>query len=299
MKVDGGSTVPRRQLGRQLRQLREEAQVTVKDAAEGLEVSPQKIWRLETGRGQERIRAVDVVGLCRLYGAPERVITALVALARETKAGKAWWQSYADVLPDWFEPYAAMEAAASRIRQYEPMLVPGLLQIRAYAEALFRLHDRRISAADLDRRVSARIERQALLVRTFPAAPPLEVMLSEAALRQPIGDVAAMVTQLRAVVAASRTPHISVRVLPLAAGPTPASFAGAFSILDFPPAPGGGEGEPTTIYSETLTGAIYLDAAEEISAYEEVWAALVTTALDEGESREMITSIIGEWGCLT
>lgn len=245
MKVDGGSGVPRRQLGRALRQLREQARITVREAAEGIDASPQKIWRIETGRGQERIRTVDVTELYRLYGASEEVTNGLVALAKETKA-KGWWLSYADVLPDWFEPYVAMEAAACRIRKYEQMLVPGLLQTRAYAEAMFRLHNPQISETDLDRGVSARIKRQGLLTRTFPAPPTLEVMLSEALLRQPIADRSAMVTQLRAVVAASKAPHISVRVLPLAAGPTLAGVAGAFTILDFPPATPGGVREPTT-----------------------------------------------------
>lgn len=108
-----------------------------------------------------------------------------------------------------------------------------------------------------------------------------------------------MVTQLRAVIAASKAPHISVRVLPLAAGPTLAGVAGAFTILDFPPPIPGGVREPTTVYSESLTGALYLDRPHEIAAYERVWSGLAATALNEEESREVIKSIIGEWSCLT
>lgn len=298
MKMDGGSSVPRRQLGRQLRQLREQARISVKDAAAGLEVSPQKIWRIESGRGQERIRSVDVEALCRLYGAPAEVVRSLVALAKESKA-KGWWQSYADVMPDWFAPYVALETAARQIRKYDQILVPGLLQTRDYAEALFRSHDPQISEADLDRGVSARIERQSLLTRAFPAPPTLEVVLSDVLLRHPVADHPVMATQLRAIIAASETPHVSVRVLPLKAGPTPAAVAGPFTILDFPSGPAGGPAEPTTVYSESLTGAIYLDQPHEITAYEKAWSALEAKALDEGESRDMIKSIIGEYPCLT
>lgn len=292
MKMDGGSSVPRRQLGRQLRQLREQARITVKDAAAGLEVSPQKIWRIESGRGQERIRSVDVEALCRLYGAPAEVVTSLVKLAKESKA-KGWWQSYADVMPDWFAPYVALETAARRIRQYEQMLVPGLLQTRAYAEAIYACRPE-LGEAERERAVSVRMDRQMLLAREFPPRPEFEVILSEAALRQPIADHGAMADQLRALLVFTEQPYITILVVPLAAGPSRASEAGSFVILEFPLLPGRVDREPTTIYSESLTGALYLDQPHEVVAYEQVWSALVAMALDEGESRMLIKSIIGE-----
>ncbi|MDG4831783.1 helix-turn-helix transcriptional regulator [Solwaraspora sp. WMMD1047] len=293
MTTEVGSTVPRRQLGRHLRLLRERAHVTVKDAAERLEISPQKVWRIETGRGQERIRSLDVEGMCRVYAAPPDLTGALVALAKETKA-KGWWQSYLDAIPEWFELYVGLEASANHIRKYEQVLIPGLLQTRAYAEALFRMHQPAITAEDLDRSVTVRQERQALLVRALPAPPVLRVMLSEAVLRQPLGGAATMTTQLRALRAASEAPHISIRVLPFAAGPTRAAVAGAFTILEFPTNFAGDPTEPPTVYSEALTGALYLDRPEEIAAYETAWQDLEIAALGEGESREMMGSIIKE-----
>jgi transcriptional regulator with XRE-family HTH domain len=122
---DHGSTVPRRQLGRYLRRAREEAQVTVKAAADALEWSTPRIWRIENGT--VGMRALDVKAMCELYEASPELTEALTALARETKA-KGWWQSYGDALPSWFELYVGLEAAASRIRYLQSDVVPGLLQ---------------------------------------------------------------------------------------------------------------------------------------------------------------------------
>ncbi|HEY0698311.1 MAG TPA: helix-turn-helix transcriptional regulator [Micromonospora sp.] len=293
MANDSGSTVPRRQLGRYLRQLREQARIMVKDAADMLEVSPQKLWRIETGRGHERIRSVEVETMCKLYDAPAELTGALVALARETKA-KGWWQAYGEVIPTWFELYVGLEAAATRIRKYEAELVPGLLQTRGYAEAMFRTYRPDIGDDELQRAVGVRMERQALLARELPAAPALEVVLSEVVLRRPIRDPAAMATQCRALLAAAEVPHISLRVLPMAVGPTRASLSGPFTILEFPPGVAGAAGEPTTIYSESLTGALYLDRPQEVAVYESVWSELTGHALDEAESQKVITSVIGE-----
>src|ERR1700735_3589829 len=92
-----GSTVPRRQLGRHLRDLRNKQRLTVKTAAAAMEWSETKIWRIETG--QTSLRSFDVEAMCRIYGAPTDLTQALMALAKETKS-KGWWQAYGDVIPE-------------------------------------------------------------------------------------------------------------------------------------------------------------------------------------------------------
>ena len=94
-----GSTVPRRQLGRCLRELRGSAGLTVRAAAKQLERSEPTLWRIESGLVS--VRSIEVEMMCRLYGAPEDMTKALMALAKETKA-KGWWQTYGDVVPEWW-----------------------------------------------------------------------------------------------------------------------------------------------------------------------------------------------------
>lgn len=292
MPTEPGSTVPRRQLGRHLRQLREDAQMTIKLAAEELEWSAPKIWRIEGGATS--MRALDVEAMCRLYGASPDTTAALMALARETRA-KGWWHAYGDAIPTWFELYVSLESAASRLRKYEPELIPGLLQTAAYATEVFRLYGPDAHPDEVRRSVAVRMERQQLLTRTRPPAPQLHAVLNEASLRRPLRDRAAMIEQFRHLLRASRLPNVSIRVLPLRAGlHRGATAGGSFTILDFPDLGHARGAEPTTVYSDGLTGALYLDKPEEVAAYEKVWSSIVAATLDERQSMRLIAVIAKE-----
>lgn len=289
---DPGSTVPRRQLGRYLRQLREEAQLTVKAAAEELEWSTPKIWRIETGATS--MRALDVEAMCRLYGATSETTKALMGLARETKA-RGWWHSYADAIPPWFELYVGLESAAVRLRQYEPELVPALLQTEAYASEVLRIAHPALSDAEVKRGVAVRLERQSLVSRRRPPPPLLEVVLNEAVLRRRLRDRAAMAEQLHHINTIGELPTVSVRVLPFGAGLHRAAMAnGSFVILGFKTGTAARGGEPPTVYSDGLTSALYLDKPEEVAAYDEVWSGILDGCLGEAPSRKLIARVAGE-----
>ncbi|WFE99829.1 helix-turn-helix transcriptional regulator [Micromonospora sp. WMMD964] len=291
MPDDIGSTVPRRQLGRLLRQFRNEAGVTLDAAAEALEYSRQKIWRLECGQGS--VRVLDVKAMCELYGVSSEMTEAMRGLAVETKS-KGWWHAYGDAVPNWFELYVGLESAASRLRGFDESLIPGILQTKGYADALYRL-GRMLSDEERERAVQVRLQRQALLKRRLPPAPRLEAVLSEAVLRRTVDGPSVMAAQLEHLLKLSELPNVSVRVLPLAAGPQPGAVAGTFMILDFPATKGGRTApEPSVVYSESLTGALYLDKPDELAAYERVWRGLDTLTLGEAESTDMIKRIAGE-----
>jgi len=291
MAEEIGSTVPRRQLGRLLRQYRTEAGVTMDAAAEALEYSRQKIWRIENGLNA--VRVLDVKAMCELYGVPPKMSGALCGLAAETKS-KGWWHAYGDSIPSWFELYLGLEAAASHLREYEETLIPGLLQTKEYAQALYRLGGQ-LGDDERERVVEVRLQRQSLLTRRAPEPPRLETVLSEAVLRRPVGGPDVMADQLRHLRKVAELPNVSLRVLPLAAGLFPGAKAGSFVILDFPP---GSKvrviPEPSVVYSEALTGAIYLDRPEELAAYEHTWHGLTALALGEKQSMDMLTTLINE-----
>ncbi|ROT29362.1 helix-turn-helix transcriptional regulator [Micromonospora sp. HM5-17] len=292
MAEEIGSTVPRRQLGRLLRQYRTEAGVTLDAAAEILEYSRQKVWRIESGLGA--IRMLDVQALCELYGVSPEMAEAMRGLAIETKA-KGWWHAYGDAIPSWFELYVGLEAAASHLRRYDETLIPGLFQTREYADAIYRLDRPTMSEEDRERLVAVRLQRQSLLTRRLPKAPRLEAILSEAVLRRTVGGPELMANQLRHLLRVAELPNVSLRVLPLAAGPHSGAIAGSFVILDFPPGNGGRSlPEPSVVYSESLTGAIYLDKPNELTAYENVWQGLTALAPDERQSKNLINALIHE-----
>lgn len=298
MEIDNAaranSTVPRRQLGRFLRQQRESAGKTIRVAAEYMECSTQKLWRIE--KGAVPVRGPEVKMLCDFYGADAKVTEALVSLAKETKA-RGWWQSYDDVvMPDWFELYVGLEGAASRIRAFEPQVVPGLLQAPSYMEAVMRADTPQFTEDEVRAGIKIKQQRQGLLSRHFPPPPLLEVILSEAVLLASTEIPGAMQEQLCHLRKANEEKKASVRVLPLTAGLHRATGTGKFTILEFPPAPNGDSGsqEPPTVYSDSVTGALYLDKAHEIAAYDQIWNDLDSRSLDTEGSNAVISKILRE-----
>lgn len=283
-EAQAGSTVPRRQLGRYLRDLRGSAGLTVRAAAKELERSEPTIWRIEAGLVS--VRSLEVELMCRLYGATPDMTKALMALAKETKA-KGWWQSYGDVVPEWFDLFVGLEAAANRISWYESELVPGLFQTSDYARALTRMHNPDQSDAEIERRVELRLARQAILKR--PIDPPaLRVALRESVLRGPVGGATVMAEQLDRLAEASELPNVALRVVPFAVGLHPGMLSGPFGVLRFPLNGGGLESEPPTVYADIYTGAIYLDKPHEVERYDQAFEEIWETALGEGESRDLI-----------
>ena len=155
-----GSTVPRRQLGRHLRELRNQQRLTVRAAAERLEWSEAKMWRIETG--QTSLRSLDVEAMCKIYAAPADLTEALMGLAKETKA-RGWWHAYGDVIPEGFDVYIGLEEAASQLAWYESELIPGLLQTEGYAHTVIRADNPGVDEEEISRRVHVRMARQPLI----------------------------------------------------------------------------------------------------------------------------------------
>jgi hypothetical protein len=279
-----GSTVPRRQLGRYLESLRENAGLNRKDAAKALERSAPTLWRIETGRAP--VRGIEVDAMCRLYGATPELAQFLVGLASETKA-KGWWQAYGDAVPDYLDLFVGLEAAASRLSTYEAELVPGYFQTEAYARTLITADHSDETEAEIERRVQLRLARQAILRR--PIDPPaLQVAIRESVLRCSVGGPEVMAPQLDRLAEAADMPNVSLRVLPFAAGFHLGMLSGAFVILRFPLNGGGMESEPPTVYSDIFTGALYLDKPHEVGRYDRAFGEIWRASLDEDSSGNLI-----------
>jgi transcriptional regulator with XRE-family HTH domain len=285
-----GSTVPRRQLGRYLRDLRGSQRITVKTAAEKLEWSETKVWRIETG--QTSLRSHDVELMCRIYAAPPDLTEALMGLAKETKA-KGWWHAYGDVIPEGFDVYIGLEEAASQLSAYQNELVPGLLQTEQYARAVIKADNPGVDDEEIDRRVHVRIARQAL-VRRQTAPPELTVVLNEAILRRPVGGSQVMAAQLDSLADSAGLPNVALRVVPFRAGLHHGVMSGPFVILRFPRNGDGHDSEPATVYVDGFTGALYLDKPREVERYATAFESIWSAALDEPASRGLINQAAEE-----
>lgn len=279
-----GSTVPRRQLGRYLRDLRGRQRITVKAAAAALEWSETKLWRVENGHTS--LRSHDVELMCRIYGAAPDMTEALMGLAKETKA-KGWWHAYGDVIPEGFDVYIGLEEAASQISWYEAELVPGLLQTEQYARSVIKDDNPGVDDEEIDRRVQLRLARQAL-VRRRTAPLSLHVALNEAILRRPVGGPDVMAAQLGSLADASGQPNVSLRVVPFSAGLHRGLMSGPFELLRFPLNGDGQPSEPATVYADGFTGALYLDKPHEVERYANAFESIWSAALDEAASTDLI-----------
>jgi transcriptional regulator with XRE-family HTH domain len=283
-QTQAGSTVPRRQLGRYLRDLRNGVGLTVRAASKQLERSEPTMWRIENGLVS--VRSIEVEMMCRLYGASDEMTKALMSLAKETKA-RGWWQTYGDVVPEWFDLFVGLEAAATKMAEYEDSLIPGLFQTEGYARTIIEADHPDEDDTEITRRVQLRIARQSILRR--PIDPPvLRVALRESVIQCPVGDRSVMADQLDRLVEVSGLPNISLRVAPTATGYHPGILTGSFTVLRFPLNGGGLESEPPTIYQEMYTGALYLDKPQEVTRYDQAFEAIWETALDEGASGDLI-----------
>ncbi|BDT93116.1 transcriptional regulator [Nocardia sputorum] len=266
--------MPRRQLGRHLRDLRNRAGMTTRVAAQQLEWSEAKIWRIETG--QTSLRGLDVEAMCKVYGAPPDLLEPLRALARDTKA-KGWWTAYGDVIPEGFDVYIGLEEAAGRLFTYENELVPGLLQTEGYTRAVCTAAHPELSADEIDRRVRLRQARQALVTR--PDAPlELDALIDEAVLRRRIGGPEVTAGQLDHLLRMAELPNVRIRLVPGDCGYHDGMASGRFVLLEFPDS--GEPPEPPVVYLEAFTGPVYVDKEHEIARFRSAFASIEAAAVD-------------------
>ncbi|MGE5288822.1 MAG: helix-turn-helix domain-containing protein [Micromonosporaceae bacterium] len=271
-------------LGHQLRRLREAAGVTPDRAGYEIRASRSKISRMENGRVGFKDR--DIADLLALYGVTdEQTRTTLLELARQANS-PGWWTKYGDILPDWFETYLGLEAAASVIRTFEIQFVHGLFQTADYARAVTMLGNKAAPDTEVDRRVSLRMKRQDLL--RVPNSPRVWSVMDEAALRRPVGGREVMRSQLSHLLDVAELANVTLQVVPFRHGGH-AAAGGSFTILRF------AEPDlPDVVYIEQLTSALYLEARTDVDHYHEVMNRLSAEALTPPRSMRFIKQIISE-----
>ena len=187
--------------------------------------------------------------------------------------------------PGWFAGWPGKEAQARRLRSFELVVVPGLLQTEGYARAVLST---RVGATEdeIDEAVAARLARQQILERDQP--PELWAILDEGVLRRPVGAPDVMRGQLTYLAGMARRPHIVVQVIPLAAGAHEGMRGGAFVIADF-------EDAATIAYQDTAVSGQIIEDASEADALAHTWDTLRLEALPRAASLRLIEETAGQW----
>ena len=279
--------VPRRRIRGELRRARQEAGLTQESVASEMDWSLSKVIRIETGA--VGISTNDLNALLRLYNITDpRRTRDLVSLARAARQ-QAWWSGYRDtvtVSPTFFQ-YIEYEASASIIRQYEPILIPGLLQTRNYAHAVISRYHRRFSASDVETGVELRMKRQQLLNQRTP--PLLFMIMDEAAIRRLVGEKDLGVEQLMHIITLMSRPDVTVEIIPFSAG-LHSGIAENFTILEF-----GNESDSDVVYFESARESLFSrDDAEEASIYRELFEGLRQVSLGPAGSLGFLKKIAGD-----
>ncbi|WP_369633458.1 helix-turn-helix domain-containing protein [Nocardia sp. JMUB6875] len=287
-----GSTIPRRQLGRHLRDLRQQSGLTIASVAKAIERGDSTVQRLETADPAVRIRLWDIEAICRVLGADETTTEGLKGLAQQANT-KHWWHEYGDVIPEDFDVYIGLEADAKKLTSYAE-LVPGLAQTADFARSLFTTVHPEARAAEIDRRVEIRMNRQVLFTRK---ARPIEVdmVLDESVLHRVIGNAKIMAAQLRRLADLSTRDNFSIRVLPFAAGLPLGDPTGPFIVLDFGLDGNGQTVEPTVVYVESYTGAMYFTDQRVVERYQRAAMKHRGLALGEQASRDLLRKAAREF----
>jgi hypothetical protein len=193
-------------------------------------------------------------------------------------------RTWAGPHPPWFRDWVENEERATEIRWWEPLLVIGLLQTPEYARAVFASW-RRDNGDDIEAKITARIERQAILDRDNP--PELRALLDESVLHSCIGNATIMSGQLDHLAEVGRRPNITIQVVPGAAGAY-AGLSGAFAVASI-------AGEHHAAYLETgVRGMTVLDASL-IGQAAIMFDDLRDEALSRSRSLEFIAEVAMTW----
>ncbi|HEY0640487.1 MAG TPA: helix-turn-helix transcriptional regulator [Pseudonocardiaceae bacterium] len=276
-------TVQRRRLGRELGGIRRAGGHRQADVAGAMDWSPSKLVRIENG--QVTVSTNDLRALLAFYGEPEERLAELMTLARAAR-GASFFDHYDDVLKPGFKAYLAYESSAVVIRQYEPVLVPGLFQTEEYARRILS-GAAGFGERDVERAWTVRQHRQELHDRESP--PQMCFVIDEVAIRRQVGSAGVMAAQVRRLLEFAAMPHVSLRVLPLAADAHP-GLLGSFALLEF--------------RDEAIGDLLHLESALEITVRDDIgliaghldkFAIVERLALSADDTRAVLATVADEW----
>lgn len=214
------------------------------EVARRLEWSQSKFNRVENG--VVRVSTTDLRAILSIYGIQdENLVKELTTIARAGRQNPPYYEDR-DIFPPEYILYLQFERQASRLRQYEALIVPGILQTREYSVAALRAfseieslsgESRSKAEAVIERKADNRQNRQKFMLGQPTDIFTAQFILDEGVIRRPVGvevgDSSVMPQQLRHIQQLARLPNIQIGVLPFALG-AHQGMLGSFVLLDFP-----------------------------------------------------------------
>jgi transcriptional regulator with XRE-family HTH domain len=277
--TDKPSASRARALAAELKELRRQAKLNTREAAERVNISSASLNRTELGTRMPTIE--EVSALLVVYGASGVARERVLEMVRMAKPS-GWWEIGGSALPKHLPTLINFEAQATGITHFQPLTVPGLLQTHAYMRAVM---DRGgIPYDEAEPRVRARAGRQ--IVLTGDKAPRYLAIMDEAVLRRPFGGRRVMAEQIRRINELAELPNVSVQVIPFERGGYP--IYGPYVLLEFGKA-------PDIVYLEHKQTSGFLDQPEDTGPFQPLSDTLKATALGPAETSEFLAGIAEEY----
>ena len=276
-------TVPQRRLARAIRRLRADADLTIEQVAEKVDLSASTLSRLETA--QATVRRGDIKELLDIYQVtegPER--QKLLRLAVQSRE-QPWWWKYRH-LPE--ATGADFAEQADVIRQYSALLVPGLLQTEPYAREILRALKGDEADRNTEQQLELRMRRQAVL--TKPESPQYVVVLDEPVVRRVVGDRQVIREQLQRLIEVSELPNVTLHLLPFSMG-AHAAMDGEFTIFSYYNNPDVVYEDPDVVYVENIVGGGYIEDSTMTKRYNQAFQRLLELAWDPVKSAQALVEI--------
>ncbi|MGY3200469.1 helix-turn-helix domain-containing protein [Streptomyces sp. TE5632] len=255
--------------GKLVRLFRERAGLTQQTLADAIGYSLEQVASVEQGRRPAK---------AAFTRAADRVLEAggvLEVLQDEVDRAK---------LPRFFRNFALIEAEVVSRFSYDPLLVPGLLQTEGYARAVFAGHCPPLSEGIIDQHTEARLSRQKLLMR-MPLAE-LSFIISEEALRDPVGSPAVMREQWQRLLEVGGLRNVEIQVMPARRGFHPGKN-GPFVVVETH------EHKHLGYFESQGVGCVVSEPAE-VSAFALRYGKLRSQSLNVEESARLIERMVGE-----
>jgi transcriptional regulator with XRE-family HTH domain len=270
------ASVRQRRVSAELRALRKARGYTCQQVADALECSVTKISRMETGdRG---LFADDVSAILGFLQAPAKLREELLKLARTSDQRN--WIHIGGKLPTAWKQLIEFENSAIAIYNYEPLVVPGLLQTDEYAREVIRAGNGELSEPEVDTFVRTRMGRRELLSRA--GGPTLNVIIDETVLHRPIGGPAVMHGQLQHLLAMLGRSKVDIRIIPFTVGANP-GLEGPAMLLEF-------ANLPSLVHVEIRGGTCLLEEPSAIRSVKIAWQTLKSMALSAEDSARLIAT---------
>ncbi|MDV9169760.1 helix-turn-helix transcriptional regulator [Streptomyces sp. W16] len=281
MPAGGRPTVRSRRLGTALKRYRLAAKLDQPQAAEIIASSQARISRVESGHATPRV--IEVRLLLEEYGVTDREVCAkLEELAKYPKKRGWWLERDWNLRPDYVD-YIAMEDDARHIRQWQPVLVPGLLQTSSYAYAVIRGGPNDVSPERIEQLMKVRELRREKIAE---GGAMYSAIIWEAVIMHPLMNAEIHRGQLSALLELGKRENVTVQVLPFSAG-TLVAATSAFSAFGF-------DSEPTVeaVVMDELMNSSVLESPGDLATYASAWDLLRSAALTPEKSAQLIRSTL-------